>query len=260
MKLEFGFQSNCSELVTCLGIVDRDEVLRALKTISRLTGWNWGVNIYSKEIKGLIPVPNDRLDEVLVVYTSGRVFRKTRVVVDPEKVVSIWEGSIVEKQIEYLRDEFEGGWLHLCLYDGPVDRILRRADYRVISLAFGWEHDWRGLSFCIDSADVGLMPQFHAITREFDSDFGGHDGGTEEFFALWLAFHFLDKEESIELIKELEGPSEVDAAVSRFEANPPVNPSPGLTKKEHDAVSRQRLYAKRLRKSRLKSKRRSKQP
>ena len=259
MKIEFGFQSNCSELVTFLGIVDREEVVQALKTISSLTGWNWGINIYSKELEGLIPVPNDRLDEVLVAHTSGRIFRKTRVRVDPEKVISIWEDSISGQQREYLRDEAESFWLHLCLYDGPVDRILPTTTFQVISLAFGWEYDWKGLSFYIDSGDVKLMPQFHSIARGFDSYFCGDDGGTEQTFAMWLAFHFIEREEAIELIKENAGPSRVDKAVSCFGANPPVNISPGLTKKEHDAVSRLRLYAKRLKKFRLKSEKRSRQ-
>lgn len=76
MKIEFGFQANCSELVAYLGITTIPEIIEVMRTMEEVTGWTWRVegdypipgtgepvskgNLY-------VRIPMDRLEELLVL-------------------------------------------------------------------------------------------------------------------------------------------------------------------------------------------------
>ena len=68
MIIEIGFQSNCSELVTYLGLQTMDEVIAGLKTIVKVTGWRWRIELYNEASETvMIDIPTDTLGELLAI-------------------------------------------------------------------------------------------------------------------------------------------------------------------------------------------------
>lgn len=241
MKIEFGFQSNCSELVTHLGPLSRDGIIAAMKTISRLTGWKWGARLFGIRIREatIIPIGNDSLEEVIVISEVGVLSRSAQLQVHAERLITIWEGHLEERQKEMLR---EGAFLReqmLTLYDGPEDEVLVELPDRSIRVApSDLDSVKKGFNLWIGDGEIANFPQFQAIAREFASIVRGCDGGTENVYAEWLAVHFLPEEAEEIIHKRYPNHEKRERAISYLKSHPPAIESSELTKEEKETISR----------------------
>lgn len=270
MKIEFGFQSNCSELVAHLGIVDRDETIKAMKIISNMTGWTWGVVVCDGPSIFTVPIPIEKLNRVMLPSNRWTSLTRENLPVDIEKLISIWSDDLDERQTQLLRTKgAPDGWLALEVYDWPEDRLVlppsEESDSSLIDLAdisflqpytftLGCGCGRKGLTLITDNHWAESFPQFQAITREFDSHFDVEDCGYNPIYAEWLAVHFLP-EEFPSLMKELyDDPKERSESVSYMKEHLPVVESKELTKYEQEAISEFRDFLKDLKKERMKEK------
>ena len=241
MKIEFGFQSNCSELVTHLGALSRDGIIAAMKTISRLTGWKWGAWAFGPRIGEavVVPISDDLLEEVIVISEVGVLSRSVHILVHVEKLISRWEDHLEKWQKEMLREGAFLGEQMLTLYDGPEDEVLVELPDKSIGVApSDLDSVKKGFNLWISDYEIGNFPQFQAIAREFASIVRGYDGGTENIYAEWLAVHFFP-EEAEEIIHERYPNHEKrERAISYLKSHPPAIESSELTKEEKETISR----------------------
>jgi hypothetical protein len=238
MKVEFGFQSNCSELVSHLGILDRDEIIEAMGTISRVTGWVWGIRAYDDPDILVIPISVDRLPELLSPLDAGKIDSRSGLLVNLEKLVSISSGKLKEPQVQLLKKiATDDQWLPLELYDGSEDGTQN--DWPGFSMNFylGCGCGKKGLTLSLESHSAEELPQFQLITREFGSDISGEDCCYDYTYEEWLTVHFLPGE-SQKLIGDLyKKPKEVERTISYLKEHPPIVESRELTDIETEAIS-----------------------
>ena len=241
MRIEFGFQSNCSELVSHLGILDRDEVIEAMGTISKITGWTWGIRAYDDPDILVMPVPIDKLPEVLSRLDAGNTESQSGLLVNLEKLVSIWTDRLKESHVQLLRkNATDGRWLPLILYHGPENEMLYHWPKLSMDFYLGCGCGRKGLTLSVESHSAEELPQFQLITREFDSDINGEDCCYEYTYEEWLAVHFLP-EESQKLIRDVyERPRKVERRMKYLKEHPPIVKSMALTEKETEAISEYR--------------------
>lgn len=241
MRVESGFQSNCSELVSHLGILDREEIIEAMRTISRITGWVWGIRAYDDPNILVVPVPVNRLPEVLSPLDGGGADSRSCLSVDLEKLVSIWSEELKKPQVQLLRKVArDDRGLSLELYDGPEHETLNHWPKSSMDFYLGCGCGRKGLTLSVESHSAEELPQFQLITREFDSDISGEDCCYEYTYEEWLAVHFLP-EESQKLIRDVyERPRKVERRMKYLKEHPPIVKSLALTEKETEAISKYR--------------------
>ncbi len=190
MLIELGFQSNCSELVVHLGIVEPKEIITAMKRIARLTGWHWGakMNIKDSHQYLFLPIPDDQIDSLVRIDENERDWIY-------DDIVKHWTDSLDDKIIEGLKESDEWDPMHeLELFDGPVDEI------RMVDLDIGLPVepdcpgcDEAGLTFQISDDDSEKFPPFHMIRMEFDVHLESH-AGSDSAYLEWMMYHFqIDK-------------------------------------------------------------------
>lgn len=229
LRIEFGFQSDCSELLTHLGITSRDEVLKAIRTISRITGWIWGADSgYGK----LIPIRPNEYDDVLVVEDE-------LIGADSATLLSIWGDefdramrSHLEKRTSHPKRFVQ--LLGLVLYEGPLDKVEkpRNGNYLRAKCMCDCERGGLKLSLTQDCV-VAEMPAFHAVRGEFGSDIATHGTGSDDTYLLWMAYHFVDKKETERYLKRsTESERDAEKCISEFERHPPIDGSKPLTDEE----------------------------
>ncbi len=203
MKVEFGFQANCSEIITYLGASTREEVIAAMKKLQMATGWTW-------RIQGKLPgdgrpgarkhyfhvlVPADKLEELLVIEENLPSYPNERFGIWPDTVVPLWEGKlspVIRKQMleaqELCSRNAAGLDEYLCLADIPEEKpifISRKDHPNFLSLDLWDGYNRRELNYMTFShgGDFGGM---HMITKIFGSSCFGHDGGSTREYDEWL--------------------------------------------------------------------------
>jgi hypothetical protein len=219
MEVELGFQANCSELVTHLGFTKREDIIKALADIAKLTGWSWWIEVFNQ----WLPVPTGKLDELVTV-------RDNDVGVGRATILSEWKDRLNEDTIAYIHrtaefDELEG--LHLVgdkessnLPGDPFDSTL---------WAIVCDCEKPGFSIQLfQHFQIEEMPAFHSIRMAYDSDFRGHDGGSDMIYLMWLAYHFVDRNAVIALIKRTETFFESRETIKTLEKYPPLDNSSKL--------------------------------
>jgi hypothetical protein len=271
MKVEFGFQSNCSELVAHIGILDREEIIEALKVISDMTGRTWCTDFYWRVEKEDgpsmdsfdIPIPNERLSYVITDFKSVSEAPKRSPLIDYEKLISISKESLEEWQIERIRKNAASNeWMPLRLVsdesmsmefinrNGEIEKVSwKRPAFRAF---FHCGCGRKGLTLDTDNHWVESFPEFHAITREFNSHFYVEDCGYNPIFAEWLVVHFLPDEVQKLLGELYDDPEERRSSISYMKEHPPDNDSKELTGFEQEAISEFRDFLKDLKEERMK--------
>ena len=76
MRIEFGFQANCSEIVMALDFATKEDIMEVMRTIEGITGWTWrGMARYQKgeqriatDARIALLIPMDRLDELYLEF------------------------------------------------------------------------------------------------------------------------------------------------------------------------------------------------
>jgi len=248
MKIEFGFQSTCSELVSHLGMVSRDEVMKALRVIARITNMNWAIalraSIDGQERQKLVPVGDGELERIVTVVDSGYNLWQ----IDDDSVMDILSG-ISDQEIRAMKDIIAVAKDNLQ----HIKVVLCRPGHDTTEppqqsgLSFSIYSDCefchrKGLSIRISNLEVEAMPEFHAIVSEFNSWFGGHDGGSADEFITWLVCQFIDKRKAERWNAELkEGKEEGEDSyphLDNMERYPPIDRSKPLSDFELEEILR----------------------
>jgi len=248
MRIEFGFQSTCSELVSHLGMVSKDEVMKALKTIARITNMNWAIvlrtTMDSKEKHKLVPIEDMALERIITISDSGYNLWQ----VDRDSVIDILSKSLdpevrpMMDSIMAAKDNLQRIWVALCRpsHDATVSPQQSGLSFSIYSDCEFCHR--KGLSIRISNVETWAMPEFHAIVSEFNSWFGGHDGGSADEFITWLVYQFIDKRKAERWNSELkEGMEEREDSyphLDYLEECPPIDRSKPLSDFELEEIMR----------------------
>ncbi len=208
MKIEFGFQANCSELVTYMGARTREEIIAVMRRAQEATGWSWRINNESffDKLDDLVYVlvPVEHLERLLVIES-----RKERLGIDAWSFLQIVGPHLPDA----VREEFTSFALeinqksprvrplfdfesHVELTDIPPEKLVTKSRYKPwgeLSLSHFMADHFKtyGFHFLMDQGtDLPLFPVFHRIRAEFKSPLLGH----ETLYLWWMAYHLLDKE------------------------------------------------------------------
>ena len=204
MEIEFGFQANCSELVTHLGFSNPEAIARAMKKIQEFTGWSWWATDYLESY--LVRVPMKGLEDLLVLD-----LKRGRVAIPPEKLLAHWKDRLTPQQLEEL-SSLE--WLDpvdeiaveltdtIKLLELPLDKLVRVPGKQTLDMAVTADLDIEediaeeepDLVFMIADGEIGMMAIFHKLRKLFDSFACGFDGGKTDNYEDWMAYHFLQGE------------------------------------------------------------------
>jgi len=221
MQIEFGFQSNCSELVTHLGMVEPDEIITAMKRIVKLTGWNWALKILAagSESELLLPIPYDKINSLIRIDEC----RDEKF----DRIIEFWSDHIDKKQKKAMvDDEYDDLIFGLELFDGPVDKIsIVKWRWGLPVDLSGSESGTPGLTFIISETESKVFPAFHIIRMEFDADLGLY-GGNPQYYINWMKFHFKRNKLTKALIGKL----------TDYNDYPPIDPNQKLTKKALEEI------------------------
>ncbi len=261
MKIEFGFQANCSELVTYLGAKSREEIISAMTRIAEATGWTWRVSsnitVGDQETKKSrlcysLLIPTQFLDRLLVVDYEEKNFG-----VDPRDLSHIWREQLSLEIIRALRklsdscrvppgekysvldlhDIFE---LANLSSDQPVVVEViagsQQKPWATLSLDILYE-ERREFNIWIDSIAIEKMPILHRIRKLFPAGFSMSSEGRSYPYRTWMCFHYLDRERAIGKLGIPKHETErLRKAVQRLEDNPPLPGSGELDEEELRAI------------------------
>jgi hypothetical protein len=227
MEVEFGFQANCSELVTHLGFTDREDIIKALENIARITGWNWWIEVFDQWLR----VPTEKLGELVSIIDN-------RMGIDADRISGVWDRELLAKTKEYV-NKTKGikNTYTLNLVD-----VGKKADenYDPFQSPLWAIHDCgcgkKELTILLTQhCIVEEMPAFHAIRMIYNSDFVAH-AGSEADYLDWLAFHFFDKKAVIDDFKANYSEVEVKEKIELLEKYPPMDKSKGLSAGDMEKV------------------------
>lgn len=241
MEIEFGFQLNCSELVTHLGVAERGEVLHAMHVIAEMTGWKWAIFVHVRTgerdgwARTPVGVPLDALDALLVVDDEN-------IFIDPRRLAERLEPGVSADILKALQRQREEP--HVVESFRPVlvpTHAVNQVDgiTNVDSVGTFMEcsgNQKRGLCLIMQDWGATEMPVFHSIRRRFHSDFQTHDGGKLDGYAEWMAYHFYSKQLVAKRLAQ-EGRSHGTDDVCFWEQFPPLEPKEALDEAELATVA-----------------------
>ncbi len=213
MKIEFGFQANCSELVTHLGFTTGEDIAAGMKKVAELTGWTWKVKPTEDHE---LAIPSGKIDAHLVkVDDDDGIFG-----IDSDALIAALGDEIPADLSGALKDSEK--LLTPGLYSPAGEKL-------VFEYACWCGEDQFHLS--IDGIDIPDMPMFHKIRSLFDSDFMPHDGGDMFPYMAWFSFHYNNKDMAVKILEEFSsGDPEED--LEDIRNNPPLPGSKPPSRKD----------------------------
>ena len=270
MKIEFGFQANCSELVAYLGATTKEEIVELMLRMSEITGYTWRISNSARkeEPNGdvsmhsfSILLPNDRIRDLLEVNIDPDHGSNSLGIL-PSSIVPLWSDLIPEFVKEHLNEvtnlilDEDYKYLtrfalnnYLYLTDIPVEQPILIENKKSPSNTYldfkNFDCDGGNeLNFQIDSIFIEDFPFFHWFRKQLDAPYDSHDGGTYRYYRGWMAYHFFLEEktdgmteiESLPLYKELIADEFEDSIIERLKSNPPLPDSGKLTEKEIEEI------------------------
>jgi len=189
---------NCSELVTHLGVTEKDGVISALKILNGIEGYGvaWRVGDFA------IPMLEEDIEEILI-WPQGEdleTLRKwgIRLQIDLNRLIELWAARLAESpetQCEVANDikeqmrERDNGVRAFELIENCPEKPGKRAGLGVYIRWRCYEGcDKPGLNICLTQhCMTSEFPIFHRIRRIFNSDYEAHDGGKVVDYERWLA-------------------------------------------------------------------------
>ena len=231
MKIEFGFQANCSELVSFLGAHSRDEVVAAMKRIQGLTGWNWWITDWMGHYSILVSI--EALEELLEVDEEKGKFS-----VSPGALIQHWDEHIpLDLKKELLSLDWLPESMELTDFpaDGAVVQKMNPAESEpTILVNIVDDYGRKGFHVLIGDCEYQLMPQFHKIRKAFSRDCSKL-GGNSMNYLQWMAYHFSDRQATIRHLERYypqEGEDYVHSKTKWFQQAPPLPGSGELDLKD----------------------------
>ncbi len=211
MKIEFGFQANCSEIISYLGASTREEVLAAMEKLQEATGWSWCLTDPWKDSSFFIGIPPCHLEELLVIDQKEGFLHSNYKTLLPllGDNYPIWAKGLV-KELITARDMQENLPLwKMVLVDLPEGTSAVMGlpddlkDHEKVPISLNYQGNLEideldpELCFMIGDRNFHGLPRFHWLRSLFQTGFDGNDGGSRRPYTAWLAYHYL-KEQSIQ--------------------------------------------------------------
>ncbi len=219
MKVEFGFQSNCSELVTHLGCVTKDEVVQGMQRLAKVTDWSWRVKAPDGET---VDIPR----KAITIELIPNIEEASIMEVDPRALARVLAGRVAQATLDSLNNRPQD-WCMELEFTSPSGDTLT-PEYQC----------WCGenqLHFGISTDDICDYPQFHLIRSRFGSDFMPHDGGDFFTYMAWMANYYIDEDTAMDLLEQFSsGDAEEDLELIR--ENPPLKGSKPPLKEDLDMI------------------------
>ena len=205
MRIEFGFQANCSSLMAEIWVGNKDELLTAMTKVQELSGWTWRVDLYTSGSRNYVLVPVDELRRLLVVREYEFQGEKgIKVVIALNKLFDHWGEMIPEK----IMKDWGEDWPALGRFQEPqlMNLGVEEPLHMVSEKSFRWyllkageplfypEKGMFGFFLGMDHHDLRIMPIFHWLRKEYDGRYFTGDGGSTRYYEYWLDYHFGDRE------------------------------------------------------------------
>jgi hypothetical protein len=260
MKIEFGFQANCSELVAHLGGETIEEVIDAMRRIEEITGWKWCLMYEqedvpvpedhpgpekSMELCSYLQLPMDRLDEFLLIDTEPDGFRYIRIRTGPVKELLVSLDALPDTTTYFgkgiLEDRYPSDQINLVRTD--VDEgVFQTNEYdHWVQPTMDCEYNGpRGFGVAC-STELGLFPgleAFHEIRKSFGAPWHGHDGGNFSYYYDWMAVHFIKGFDPDGLSVNGELWKKLDMRkLEMYKSNPPLEGSAGIDDEDFKIIA-----------------------
>jgi hypothetical protein len=247
MKVEFGFQANCSEITLSLEIATKANVMEAMRKIEEITGWSWWVWAWYQKEKGVggprstvyLRIPMERLDEFYLWIDDGE--GKVSEGIDLGRLIEFHQESIPAEMVGKLWDDSEPpddysapALVDLSADDHVVVSGSSQIGIKITMMMVGHtvkdEARRDRMEFSIDGYDFNLLPALHLIREHYDGTVGGQDS---RHYYEWWDFHsqFVGKPYDYATI---DNPNLYDSQfhvdVGTLNSNPPLKP----LKETHD--------------------------
>ena len=256
MRIELGFQANCSELVTHIGLTKREDIVKAMAEIARITGWNWWIDTNGDEY---LPVQIPQLDELVSISSD-------ELGVDGDKILEMWQDSLDEQikktimedadLVKYQNDDYlefakknklppeeiskhilEKDLYHLILVgDKDQDRLPGDPfDYR-LGADITCNCPRKGLVFSSWDYYMEPLPAFHAIRTALGGDLDGCEGGGTHDYVEWMIYHFMDRKRALEMVGGEKPEEDALKKLERLDRYPPLDKSRKPSPKDIELV------------------------
>jgi len=235
MRIEFGFQANCSELVAYLGWRTTEEIVAGMRRIQEITGWTWRMDVTPEDRTGdewrilggySILVPGEKFEELFTsIPGRGNIYHG----MVPSELIAVWGDLLPEDAKEELRwmsrDDPDYPWdkIHLPTLrnipeSDPIHRPTGSDDEAQLDLLFYQNEEYLedGMHLDVGDKEIHSFPIFHKVRKDLGADY---TDGTS-YYKEWMEYHYL-LPDTWEL-----GLSDIDEeeAISR---NPPLPGSSG---------------------------------
>jgi len=253
MKVEFGLQANCSELVAVLGRMSETEILEAMRRIVELTGWSLRVrtsidvtddngNTSQKTVYVLVPA--DRLEDVYASFSSTKAYVSYQCIdvkkthdgetaryfgIDVVKLMDVLGDSVPEPIRErfYEMKYHTNGRLRMpyLMLSSSEDIVIESASptYMIFHYSIDSEFD-EGLQITAGDNEIEEFPAFHKARIGLNGQAFAHDGGSMKKYCEWTGYYFLNRRKVLEHIYERVSGNkrEFTYEIERLEKNPPL--------------------------------------
>lgn len=192
MRIEFGFQANCSEMISEITFPDLPSLMEAMKRIQEVTGWSWWYVSNDLDLQLFLPV--ELWDELLISNMEERTFA-----IDIPRLVEMWKDEIPEEILSDLRSKEtgrEGGSCTPVLTELSPEEHVTTEEIGDFNMAwhcvFNKKTGSLGMNFMINDHDIHLFPHLHWVRTEYGGgiDSMEGDGANPEHYMKWMEFHF----------------------------------------------------------------------
>ena len=222
MKIEFGFQANCSEMMTYLCPLTLEDVHSAMLRIKELFGGTWRSNIKVGSDKYYILMPDEKIPE-LIMIDMGK--HGQGLCIDQRKLGDLWEGELPAEVRKWFREhriipgmDYEIPMLTTISSEEPIAVNVERP----IAITDGFcpifgETYRDGFYFMISDLDEWSLPEFHRLRNAFGSRYSSYGTGGTRRYDEWMFMHFtrFGKEETKELMRSYHNYPKVDTDLER---------------------------------------------
>ena len=258
MRIEFGFQANCSELITHLGFTEKADIIQAMGAIEDFTGWTWRVQVGSRfpreisrgEIKNhscYILVPTGVLESLIEFHEKPSGYRGF--VINTKELILQFESipPDVEKELIDMSKPREQNILWIernpCLMNIPAAHPVFFTNKWMNSVNSSISCDCGTFDFAcwIGNHDADMFPAFHKIRRKFLNTFHTHGCG-DCYYLEWMGYHFMNKDRVEEYMRwfrknDKRKEDEIQFDIEFIAKNPPLPDSGKLNDDEINEIN-----------------------
>jgi len=249
MRIEFGFQANCSVLVTYVCPMEKDQLIEVMDTLQDTFGGTWRLPIRvekdheegEKRLRMLydwyyLLIPREHYDD-LIEYYDIENFKGFGIV--PRNLIPLLKDLIPKKLKEAMIEHSENPRVPHWKYHGftlwdipPTDPVTMNSDESLKlpspSMWF-WDEDHRPDGWYYGQSDCNFedYPMFNKIRSMFGLKPSCEGGCTAQYYIAWMVVHFTelcDEDVRLAIRNEfIDDPEErIDALIEEMLKYPPI--------------------------------------